>query len=195
VDSSDVAIRCLRAMWPFKYDFLETVKNNPDFYGPFWISTTLIFMMSATVNFAAYLSVSAGAWHYDIMKLIYGAAVIYGYSLLIPLCLWFYLSWLEIKVRLIEVFCIYGYSLFIYLPVSALCIIPINWAKWVIVGVGLALSSGFLVVNLWMPLRGRLGYALVTLAVITALHAGLALTFRLYFFCYTATGASDWTCS
>jgi len=181
-------------MWPFKNDFLETIKQNPDFFGPFWVSTTLIFMMAAAGNFSAYLSNST-TWHYDITKLSYGAAVIYGYVFLIPICLWFYLRWIDIKVRLIAALCIYGYSLFIYLPVSVLCILPVTWIKWVFVGVGLVLSTGFLVVNLWMPLKERLGCAFVILIIISALHVGLALTFRLYFFCYTASGDTNLLCS
>jgi len=97
-------------------------------------------------------------------------------------------------MTLIEILCIYGYSLFIYLPVSLLAIVPIDWAKWVCVGIGFVLSTGFLVVNLWMPLRSRLGYAILTLVIIAALHAGLALTFRLYFFCYTGEGIG-FTCT
>jgi len=194
VDSSDVAIRCARSMWPFKNDFLDTVKHNPDFYGPFWVTTTLIFMMAASGNFAAYLGVDAGAWHYDIMKLIYGAAVIYGYCLLIPVALYFYLRWIEVEVRLIEILCIYGYSLFIYLPVAIISIAPVTYVKWIVAGVGMILSTGFLVVNLWMPLKSRMAHAIIILIVLTALHGGLALTFRLYFFCYNAIGDPNITC-
>lgn len=38
IDSSEVAWRCLRSMWPFKVDFINFVSTNPDFYGPFWVS-------------------------------------------------------------------------------------------------------------------------------------------------------------
>jgi len=152
--------------------------------------------MAACGNFAAYLGTNAGAWQYDIMKLIYGSAVVYGYCLLVPLALFFYLKWIEVDVRLIEILCIYGYSLFIYLPVSVASIAPFSIAKWIVSGVGAFLSTGFLVVNLWMPLKSRLANAIIILIVLTILHSGLALTFRLYFFCYTpaGSGASNVTC-
>lgn len=73
--------------------------------------TTLVFMMAAAGNFAQYLGNSAGmtsekhsliiyinvsfvcvmirlVWHYDFYKVTYGAAVIYGYAAIIPLCFW-----------------------------------------------------------------------------------------------------------
>jgi len=194
VDTMDVGARCLRSTWPFKNDFLDTIKKNPDFFGPFWISTTLVFMMAAAGNFTAYLE-NSSEWHYDVFKIGYGAAVIYGYAFLVPICLWFYLRWLELRVRLISMLCIYGYSLFVYLPITLLCLIPQTWAKWVFVGVGLALSTGFLVVNLWMPLKEKLGCAFLILLIIAILHVGLALTFRLYFFCYRTATGNDWLCT
>jgi len=185
VDSMDVLKRCGRSLIPFKNDFLDAIKENPDFYGPFWISTTLVFMMSAAGNFAYYLDTVSDpnkVYQYDFYKLIYGSAVIYGYAFIIPLLFWLYVKWLDISVNLIDILCIYGYSLFVYSPVALLCIIPIDWAKWVVVGIGCLFSSAFLVLNLWIPLREKLTFAIFTLLFITALHMGLALTFRLYFF-------------
>jgi len=181
----DVLKRCGRSLFPFKNDFLEAIKENPDFYGPFWISTTLVFMMAAAGNFAYYLDTLLNpgkVYRYDFYKLIYGSGVIYGYAFIVPLLFWLYVKWLDLPVNLIDVLCIYGYSLFVYSPVALLCIIPIDLAKWIVVGIGCLFSTAFLVVNLWVPLRDRLSYAIISLVVIAALHLGLALTFRLYFF-------------
>jgi len=95
---------------------------------------------------------------------------------------WLYVKWIDLNMNLIDILCIYGYSLFVYSPVALLCIIPNDLAKWIVVGIGCLFSAAFLVVNLWMPLREKLTYAIISLIVITALHLGLALTFRLYFF-------------
>jgi len=59
-------------------------------------------------------------WHYDFFKVTYGAGVIYGYAIIIPLIFWGYLVWMDVKMNLSEVFCIYGYSLFIYIFVAVL---------------------------------------------------------------------------
>jgi len=190
VDSMDVFTRCMRSLWPFKFDFLLSIKNNPDFYGPFWISTTLIFMMAASANFAFYIQAlidpNVPKWVYDFYKLTYGSGVIYGYAFGIPLLFWLYIKWIDLGVSLIDILCIYGYSLFVYSPVALLCIIPIDWVKWMVVAVGCLFSTSFLIVNLWMPLREKLVHALIILATLSLLHVGLALTFRLYFFQYVS---------
>jgi hypothetical protein len=139
VDSMDVLKRCARSLWPFKYDFLESVKDNPDFYGPFWISTTLIFVMAAAANFAYYLDAVINPdkiYQYDFYKLIYGAGVIYGYAFITPVLFWLYVKWIDLNMNLIDILCIYGYSLFVYSPVALLCIIPNDLAKWIVVGIG-----------------------------------------------------------
>jgi len=181
VDTMDVVWRGLNALWPFKTSFVAQAKSNPDLFGPFWIGTSLIFMMAACSNFAQYLG-DAAAWKYDFLKVTYGAAVIYSYLILLPLLFWGYLLWADIKMGLVEVFCIYGYSLLVYIAVAVLCIIPIQWLQWVLVSVGCLISTAFLVLNLWQPLRDKMSYSLVVLGVVTALQIGLALTFRLYFF-------------
>ena len=39
---------------PPKNEFVERVGSNPDFYGPFWILTTIIFLLSSTANLSRY---------------------------------------------------------------------------------------------------------------------------------------------
>jgi hypothetical protein len=39
---------------PFKKDFIEKIKENPDVYGPFWILTTIIFLLGSTGNLSRY---------------------------------------------------------------------------------------------------------------------------------------------
>jgi hypothetical protein len=47
-----------------------------------------------------------------------GAGTIYGYVGLAPIILWAIFKWLEVPVTLLQNVCIYGYSLFVFLPVS-----------------------------------------------------------------------------
>lgn len=52
------------------------------------------------------------------------ATAIYAYAWLVPLALWGFLSWRHSKVMsmvsysFLEIVCVYGYSLFIYIPTS-----------------------------------------------------------------------------
>jgi protein YIPF1/2 len=54
VSQSDVIERVTLAFIPIKRDFIEKIRPNPDFYGPFWILTTLIFLLSSTGNLSRY---------------------------------------------------------------------------------------------------------------------------------------------
>jgi hypothetical protein len=41
---------------PFNRNFHLLIENNEDLYGPFWIYTTLIFIVSVCGNLSAYLN-------------------------------------------------------------------------------------------------------------------------------------------
>ena len=61
-----------------KPDFLDKTAESADLYGPFWITTTLVFLSAVAGNYASYVSYrhshksTAGseipAWYYDIDK-------------------------------------------------------------------------------------------------------------------------------
>jgi len=182
VDTTEVMWRCLRSLWPFKLNFIQFVRTNPDFYGPFWITTTLIFMLAAGSNFASYLANTDGDWHYDFFKLTAGAGIIWGYAFGAPVLYWLYFKWVDLNVSLIEMLCIYGYSLFSYTPVALLNIIQNPVVPWVVVIIACLISTSFLIVNMWTPLRSKIGHAVLILFTMACLHVGFGLCVQLYWF-------------
>lgn len=44
VDTSSVLQRCWAALYP-RQNFLDVLEGNPDLYGPFWIATTVVFIL------------------------------------------------------------------------------------------------------------------------------------------------------
>eukprot|EP01133_Synstelium_polycarpum_P016316 gene16316-19405_t len=125
-------------------------------------------------------------------KIVYSAIAIYGYSLIIPLVLWGVFKWMKLGLRLLDMLCIYGYSLFIYVPISILCVIPQPIVQWVLVGLACLLSGAFLVTNIFTPLKEDFTKrGLIICAVIACLHAGLALVFKLYFFANISDDTPD----
>jgi hypothetical protein len=44
VDTSSVLQRCMAALYP-RANFLDVLEGNPDLYGPFWIATTVVFIL------------------------------------------------------------------------------------------------------------------------------------------------------
>ena len=173
---------------PFNTKFIEEVAPNPDLYGPFWVATTLVFSMAASGNFANYLSSGGGddvVWAYDFNKVTLAAAVIYGYAVLLPLAINCTAMYFTDAVGFIQLVCVYGYSLTIFIVASYLCIIPSELLRWIFVIGAFVVSGGVI----WGNIGGRLenlipgkGQA-VTLALV-AIHAALALTFKVYFFEY-----------
>jgi hypothetical protein len=55
VTSADVRARLLHSLVPFNPKFYEISQSSPDLYGPFWIYTTLIFIIAAAGSISGYL--------------------------------------------------------------------------------------------------------------------------------------------
>ena len=126
VDTMQVVGRVQGALLPRpKGAFFELVAANPDLYGPFWIATTLIFIMAITGNLASYFAFTPSpqhpAWTYNFNQLTLAGSVVYAYVTLLPLLIWMMLRYYEASKRLVHVLCIYGYALSIFLPISVLC--------------------------------------------------------------------------
>merc|ERR1719248_52953 len=64
VDTLQVLNRIKGSLLPRpKGAFFELISANPDLYGPFWISTTLIFAMAITGNLASFFAFKPTADH------------------------------------------------------------------------------------------------------------------------------------
>ncbi|XP_072505623.1 protein YIPF1 isoform X2 [Notamacropus eugenii] len=104
------------------------IRSNPDLYGPFWICATLVFAIAISGNLSNFLiHLGDKTFHYvpEFRKVSIAATAIYAYAWLVPLGLWGFLLWRNSKVMSIvnysflEIVCVYGYSLFIYIPTAA----------------------------------------------------------------------------
>lgn len=88
-------------------------------YGLVWISTTLVFVIASLGNCATYLmekrSVSNSSWSFDVSYINMAAGVVYGYALLVPMVFYFLLQYLGSNVSLVRFWCMWGYSLFIFI--------------------------------------------------------------------------------
>nr|CAG4642768.1 EOG090X0CJ3 [Evadne anonyx] len=187
-----------RLIWSFiprpaKDTLTNFIRPSPDLYGPFWVCVTLIFCIAIMGNVADYLN-SGGEgqhWRYDFRKVSISATSIFCYALLLPLLLWVFLWWRKSKgdqltIGIIEIICLYGYSLAIYIPISVLWTIPFPFIQWTLVIVGATLSGSVLVLALWGPLSSiPKGLVLSLLAAVLFCHFLLAAGLQLYFFRYS----------
>lgn len=198
VNTNDVVERIKRSMFPHGTEnyLISHIRPNPDLYGPFWICVTLIFSIAISVNLGSYLQLSKVAgknmtnyhWRYEFHIVSYAATCIFLYAWLLPLTLWGALKWTtstrETEEELIESYstpgllellCVYGYSLAIYVPITFLWIIPIGWLQWSLVLIGTFVSGGILVRSLLPIIAGK--YRIIYIVIILGMHLLLGAGF------------------
>ncbi|XP_017266358.1 protein YIPF1 [Kryptolebias marmoratus] len=194
VETHHVKERIIGSMlpWPGKNFIQVYLRKNPDLYGPFWICTTLVFAIAISGNLSRFLQYS-GSSNYkytpEFGKVTIAATVIFSYAWLVPLGLWGFLLWRNNKIlnlvsySFMEIVCVYGYSLSIYIPAVVLCIISYEWLRWCSIVVALCLSGSVLVMTFWPALRDD--HPRVVMAVVSAivlLNVLLAVGCKTYFF-------------
>jgi hypothetical protein len=138
VDTNDVLLRIVKTIVPWKPDFISSIKVNPDLWGPFWISTALLIVLSISSNLGDFFNWyrafkelaqqlpppnGSGSspwvpektlvqWTNDFSTITIAAFVIYSYVFLLPIVLWVFMKWKNIAVSLIQVISLYGYGIF-----------------------------------------------------------------------------------
>lgn len=110
VDTSDVLDRLLASTaFFFRGDFLEKTEANPDLYGPFWVASTLVFVMAAVGNLISYFNFKAAQpdvtregetiWYIDADKAVAAIALFYGYVFVVPLIFWVVFRYLKVRCQ------------------------------------------------------------------------------------------------
>ncbi|CAK1542772.1 unnamed protein product [Leptosia nina] len=199
VHTNEVVERIVSSVLPQKVSrnyFDERIKGKPDLYGPIWISVTLIFTIAVSGNIASYLQNANKTihWKYDFHLVSYASTAIFCYVWLVPLALWAALKWttnpdnqdqMETQTStsptMMSLFCLYGYSLSIYIPVAILWTIQVSWLQWLLVLLG-AFVSGAVLIFWLLPALRKSKYFLILVGCILAFHFLLAAGFMLYFF-------------
>lgn len=188
VRTKQVLGRLARAVDPRSAKFFTDEDGRPDLYGPFWISTTLIFLMAATGNFARYLTSDDLEVHNDFSKVTVAASLLYSVVTAVPVLVWLFLRRIGQEKGLVEIICLYGYSLTVFVPACVVCVVPLEILRWLVTAASCAISSRFLLRNVWNYFaltdesRGP-GYLLLGLMVVVQL--GISLMLKLYFFSTT----------
>ena len=153
VDTRQVGARVVRSLLPVKPLMDESVGEAADLYGPFWVCTTLIFVLAVTHNFSGYLrflpSELQPEWNYDFNKVVIATSLIYSYATLVPLAVWGLLKYFGVEVQLTYTLCVYGYSLAVYNLLSIALVLShtLNWLAWLFVFLSCLISTAVLVTN------------------------------------------------
>ncbi|KAF9427368.1 hypothetical protein BGZ94_005053, partial [Podila epigama] len=186
VDTNQVMERCFASVVP-KDNFLEVMGGRPDLYGPFWIPTTVIFILFVTGSIVDSINayMNGTTYAYDIRQLTFAFATIYIYTFLVPLLVWGATKYFGCQPDLLEMFALYGYAMTIWIPVSVLSVLPYDLARWILIGIGSGLSGVFLIRNMWPVLSRAQGQTSKTILLLVILfHAVLGFLLKYHFFAY-----------
>ena len=146
ITSNDFILRFINSFIPFNHKFGNLIKNNPDLYGPIWIYTSLILLLSASGSLTRTIQGHNNKNFFQEFIPIAGT-IIYCVGFGLPILITFLMKVFGITLGFVHVICTYGYSFSIFLPMSILCVIQINAVQWVALIYAVFSSTSLLVVN------------------------------------------------
>ena len=182
ITSNDFILRFINSFIPFNNRFGNLIKNNPDLYGPIWIYTSLIILLSATGSLTRTIQGHNNKNFFQEFIPIAGSTIyITGFGL--PILITILMKVFGIKLGFVHVICTYGYSFSIFLPISIICVIQYNFIQWIALIYAIFSSTSLLVVN-YYKLMGDFSRnkKSIIIAIVLLVQIGLLLFFKLYFF-------------
>ncbi|CAF2354625.1 unnamed protein product [Rotaria sp. Silwood2] len=187
IDTQQVLERLLASITPQpnKSYFNSTIRHNPDLYGPFWVCITFIVTVAISGNIVTYFQLPDAEFQIDFSKITLSAIFIYLYWWLMPTFIYcFFRYYLKRNdYTFLELLCIYGYSLTIFIPVSILWIIQITWLQWLLTIIGSLISGSVLIVTFWPTVNnGHQRFNALSMLVILFVHLLMAICIMLVFF-------------
>eukprot|EP00574_Skeletonema_japonicum_P000416 CAMPEP_0201739202 /NCGR_PEP_ID=MMETSP0593-20130828/45657_1 /ASSEMBLY_ACC=CAM_ASM_000672 /TAXON_ID=267983 /ORGANISM="Skeletonema japonicum, Strain CCMP2506" /LENGTH=368 /DNA_ID=CAMNT_0048233457 /DNA_START=50 /DNA_END=1153 /DNA_ORIENTATION=+ len=143
--------------------------KGPDLYGPTWITMTLVFLFAVTSNLSLYFHhtgsvVDEGGiaaeeeWDYDINQLLHATWILYSFSFLLPMGLYLIFRLMGImSFSLVDLICLYGYSLVAYIPTTFICVAPVSWLQWLSLCISTVISGMLVLRNVTGPILESAG--------------------------------------
>jgi hypothetical protein len=193
VETDDVVVHLRCALLAYKGGTIFDQHTDADLYGPLWISATVALTLFSVSNLSAFIEawLHGKSWAYDFSLLFSAFSILFGYVVGGAGVLWAAFRWRgHQECKLVDLLCIYGYAGTVWLPMSLLCIIPVDAVRWATVVLASGYSTFFLNTNLKIHLKLPLpsGMSIPTdqlaqLAVAAcAVHFLFGLVFKRYFF-------------
>ena len=185
VELHDLKLKLKGAIIPFNKSFYQSIEINSDLYGPFWILTTIIFLIALIGNFSAYIHAEVKEnFVYNYTYVPHAIFIIYGFGFGAPLILWIISKFIfRIDIDLMTNMCIYGYSYTILVPILILCIIPLKLIDTLALLYFLIHSCTFLFFNMYLIIEQKAPKAkYFVLALIGGVQLALFFLLKFYFF-------------
>ena len=185
VEVSDIKQKLKGSLIPFNKSFYESIEINADLYGPFWIFTTIIFLIALIGNFSSYVHAEDKTkFVYDYNHVPHAIFIIYGFGFGAPIVLWIIMKFIfRINIDLLTNLCIYGYSYTILIPILLVCIIPFKLVATLALLYFLIHSCTFLFHNMYLVIQQRAQKSkYVVLGLLGGIQLLLFFFLKFYFF-------------
>ena len=180
-ETEEIIQRLIASLIPFNKNFINLVEQKPDLYGPFWIYTTLIFIIASAGSLTKYIQ---GATDEDYFQkyIPLAMSVIYGIGFCLPLIVKVLMYLFGSVTSFVLVLNIYAYSFSIYGPILILCI-PLERLQWLLIFYAVLSSTCFLLLNFWKELSKYVdNRKYFILGVIGIFQLSLFFVFKIKFF-------------
>ena len=181
VTFNDIKTRIIKSFLPINNSFFDIAVDKPDLYGPFWIYTTLIYVIAAGGALSYYFTNSINNYFQAFVPV--AGSILYFFGFGFPLIMWLCLKIFKAEMKYVSLVCLYGYSLTSFIPVLVLCASGYAWIQWLLLLYGIANSTIFVLINLWnyiKSLEERKRY--IFLGIFGAGQFILFLILKFYFF-------------
>ena len=185
VEVSDIKQKLKGSLIPFNKSFYESIEINADLYGPFWIFTTIIFLIALIGNFSSYVHAEDKTkFVYDYNHVPHAIFIIYGFGFGAPIVLWIIMKFIfRIDIDLLTNLCIYGYSYTILIPILLVCIIPFKLVATLALLYFLIHSCTFLFHNMYLVIQQKAQKSkYVVLGLLGGIQLLLFFFLKFYFF-------------
>ena len=147
VTFNDIKLRIISSFIPIKDSFFDIAVDHPDLYGPFWIYTTLIYVIAAGGALSYYFTNSVNNYFQAFVPV--AGTILYTFGFGFPFVMYLALRIFQKEMKYVSLICLYGYSLTCFIPVLIICASGFAWIQWILLLYGIANSSAFVVINLW----------------------------------------------
>jgi len=148
IDSQTAIVRLKKALQS-KADFFDD--GLPDLYCPFWIVTTLIFIIGVSSN--AGLLVKDETWTPQLSKVMTAATFLYSLCSLTPISCYCLLQHAGMSPKLVSMISLYAYSYFVFIPTLILCIIDTFMLQACLIAAATAWSLTLIFRNFWHEVK------------------------------------------
>ena len=152
IDQSELKARVVASVNPLKNTLALATDEKPDLYGPFWLSTSCVFMLLISDSFwnvlVNMLRQKDSRNVFNFQQIGFATSLVYGAFGLFPLIFFISNKLLGSGASVVKCACIYGYGNLAFVAASLLSVFPVTALRVIFWLLALLHSVLFLISNL-----------------------------------------------